>query len=362
MNNFLLRASIMIQSLKKNPMIYKYRQVIGGILIILFVGLFYKLFFAASSPVMPEAKVVEIETLAKGDIRQTARFIGTIHPKHATVLIAKTSGILDSLILAGQIVKKGEIIAKIENVDGERNYALSESAEVIAKAQYDRASQIHKAGHSSDKIFEEAKSDWIEAQKNVATAKIELDKSRFLAPFDGIIGVYKIREGTQVEVGDPVVSFYDPSSLIIEFNIPDALIPQIKDGQSIQFEGKSIPLAHVQRMIDEDTHMCPAYADIDCQTCVIGTSMDLDLTIQEKKDVITIPYEATFLRNGKTFVYTVKGEKAQLTSIELGIREKERVEVISGLSVGDVIVALQPGRLYPDASVRAVGEKNSTIP
>lgn len=339
-------------------MIQKHRRILVGILALLIIGISYKVFFAG--PTMPpaqQAKVVEIETITKTNIRQTARFIGTIRPKHATVLISKTSGTLDSLILPGQPVKKNEVIAMIENAEGVRNYTLSESAEAIAKTQYERAdklkNQYKREAYLSDKIVEDVNAKWIEARKNLATAKIELDKSRFLAPFDGIVGVYKIREGTQIEMGQPVVTFYDPSSLIIEFDIPDALITQIQDGQNIGFEGKSYPLTHVQRMIDEETHMCPAYVDIDCPTCIIGASMDLDLTIQEKKDVITVPQEATFLRNGNTYVYKIAEGKAVLAPVELGLREKERVEVVSGLEVGDVIVAVQPGRLYPDVAVKA---------
>lgn len=358
MNVLFRHLKATISGIIQNPLIQKYSRILIGIFTALIIGLFYKIFLSGSAtPPKQEAKVVEIEHITKTNIRQTAHFIGTIRPKHATVLIAKTSGTLDSLILPGQSVKKGEVIALIENADGERNYALSESAEAIARAQFERMSQLQKAGHSSHKALEDAKTSWIESQKNLAITKIELNKSRFLAPFDGIVGVYKIREGTQVEVGEPVVTFYDPSSLIIEFDIPDSLINQIKDGQTIEFDGKAYPLTHVQRMIDEETHMCPAYADIDCQNCVIGTSQDLDLTIQEKKDVITIPHEATFLREGKIFVYKIKDGKAVLSPIELGIREKERVEVMSGIDVGDTIVAVQPGHLYPDVAVKAAEAK-----
>lgn len=299
------------------------------------------------------AKVVEAVTIVPSNIQQTARLLGTIRPKHATILITKTSGTLDFLVLAGESVKKGTIIAKIENADLEANYKLSESAEDIAKKQYDRTQTLFKAGHVSAKMLEDQKNTWIEAQKRLANTRIDLDKSRFLAPFDGIVGVFKSHEGSQLEVGDPVVSFYDPSQLMVEFDIPDSLITHLHDGQSVIINGNSYPLTHVQRMIDEETHMCPAYVDMTCQpTCLIGSSVPLDLVLKERRNTIVVPYESTFLREGKMYVYRVKDEKVHLTPVTLGIREKDKVEIIEGLTMGDVVVSVQPQRLYPEMVVK----------
>lgn len=330
-----------------------------GFLVILYF--LWKFFIAISPSPAPEIKVVEVETATLKDIQQTARLLGTLRPKHMTVMIAKTAGTLDSLISPGEFVKKGTVIAKIDNADIERSHTLSTSAEAIAKAQYERVTHLSQKDFASKKSVEDQKNAWIEAQKALAFANIELDKTQFKAPFDGIVGVYKIREGTQVEMGNPVVSFYDPSHLMIEFDVPDNLLSSIKDGQQVKVLGKSYPITHVQRMIDEETHMCPAYVDVSCETCTIGTSLDLDITLKDKKNVIVIPVEAVFLREGKFYVYTIKNEKAQLTPVTLGIREKDHIEITSGLTPGETFVSLQPGRLFPDMPVK-IHQPSPTAP
>lgn len=296
-------------------------------------------------------KIVEVEEITLKNIQQTARLIGTIHPKHATVLIAKGNGMLDSLVATGQYVTKGSLIAKIDNPDLEKNHQLSETAENIAKTQYDRLSSILKTGYVSTKEVEEKKQAWIEASKNLSNTKIELDTMRFYAPFNGIIGAYKKREGTQVNVGDPIVTLYDPASLAVDFDIPCTTIKAIREGQEVRVLGKHYPLTHVQKMIDEETHMCPADVDIHCEDCVIGASVDVELVIREKKNVMVIPSQATFLRNGKRFVYIVNNHKIELASIHTGLRDKAYIEVTSGLKPGQILVVKGQERLYPGMTV-----------
>ncbi|CEK10531.1 efflux RND transporter periplasmic adaptor subunit [Legionella hackeliae] len=312
----------------------------------------YKFFWGSKSQINNEPpKIVEVEEIALKNIQQTTELIGTIHPKHATVLIAKANGMLDSLVATGQPVKKGMLIAKIDNPDLEKNHQLSETAENIAKTQYERLSTLLKTGYVSTKEVEEKKQAWIEASKNLSNTKIELDTMRFYAPFDGIIGAYKKREGTQVNAGDPIVTLYDPSTLAVDFDIPCTNIKAIQEGQEVRVFHKQYKLTHIQKMIDEDSHMCPADVDISCKDCVIGASVNIELVMHEKKNVMVIPYQAIFLKNGKRFVYIVKDHKIELLPIHTGLQDKSNIEVTSGLKPGQMLVIKGQDRLYPGMTV-----------
>jgi len=114
-------------------------------------------------------------------------------------------------------------------------------------------------------------------------------------------------------------------------------------------------------MLDEETHMCPAYAEIDCPNCVIGTTVDVSLVTQEKQSVIVIPLEAIFVRDGKPSVYIVKENKAIITPISYGIKDKKRIEITSGLKEGDQVIPFGHNRLYPNVAVK-ISSKDSEAP
>ncbi len=318
----------------------------------------YKL-LNSSANLSPEqdVKIVEVETVQLKNISQTSQFIGTVRSQQETSLVAKTGGILDVLASSGQRVKKGELIAKIINTDIEQNYILLKEVEQIAKLQYERATQLHKSGVSSKHALEEKNNAWIESKKRLSDAKIALDQINICAPFDGVVGLFKLRKGSQVQAGGVLVSFYDPVNLIVEFDIPLSIVATIKDGAAVFVNSKKYALTHVQRMLDEETHMCPAYIQINCDNCIVGSTVDVELVTSEKQNVIVIPFESIFLRNGGFFAYLVKDSKANLVPVELGIREKEQVEITSGLTKDDVVITTGQARLYPDIPVKISQEK-----
>jgi len=326
-----------------------------ALLIAVVLGLgFYGYQSFKSAPAAPPAdtKIVEIQVVKTQNIDRSIRLIGTVKPKNATTLLAEASGSLEVLVPAGQRVKKGTLIAKIDNIDVEKNLDLSESSERIAETQFGRAQALLKVGHVSKQSVENKKNALLTAQRDLASAKIALRKIRFYAPFDGIVGVYKVREGAQVSVGDPIVNVYDPSGLIVDFEIPSSTLPFVKDNQPMVIEGKKYTLLHAQQMMDSETHMSPAYVDYTGTDCVIGASVDVDLTVQQKENTIVIPFDAIFLKDSKPRVYLVVDNKTVLTPVELGLREKEQVEILSGLKPGDKVITAGQSRLYPGTDVK----------
>ena len=299
-------------------------------------------------------KTVETEIVKKSDLTETIRLIGTIQAKQSTLFVAKSTGIFLRKSEAGSKVARGTVVAHLENNDLQKTVDLSLHSEQIAKEQYERFLSLSKTNAASKQDVDGRLNAWNEAQRSLASAKIELEKTQFLAPYDGIVGVYLKREGTQVQPGDSIVSFYDPSSLIVEFDIPSDALMSIKDNQSVVINGKPFSLTTVQKMIDPETHMSPASVDYAADNCIIGSVVYVDLVLSHKENAIVLPTEASFVKEGKLFVYTVNKEgKLDLIPISVGIRQEDKVEVLSGLNEGDQVVVKNPGRLYPGISIKS---------
>ena len=302
-------------------------------------------------PPMPPQKLVEVEIVKRQDIQQTVRLLGVIHPKHTTVLVSKGTGMLDAIVPTGQRITKGTLIAKIDNPDVEKNLQLSLAAADLAKTQFERFNPLLKSGFVSTKEVEEKKQVWIDAQKELSKTKIELDNLRFYAPFDGIIGAYKMREGAQVNPAVPVVTMYDPASLVVDVDIPCSHLTSLHEGQPVQVLGKPYVLSHLQKMLDEDTHMCPADVDIVCEDCLMGATVAVDLVVAERKGVVVIPYSALFLKEGKNYVYIVSHGKVERLPVTLGLHQKDRIEITRGIEPLQELIIKGQERLFPGMAV-----------
>lgn len=354
---FLGKYRKFIYVLRKVHLTRKKKIVIAITAIICVVSALY-FFVGASRNVEPILKVVEVVTAAPQSIEQTVRLIGTVRAKRATILMAKATGVLEILKQSGENVTKGTLIARIINPDLEKRYEFAVSTARIAKEQYDRTLILMKTGATSKQTSEEKQSALLEAERNLATAKIELDKLRFYAPFDGIIGAYKERDGTEIKNEVPLLSFYDPVALFVDFDVPATLLASVNVGQKVVVDGKSYALTQVQKMLDPLTHMAPATVDIIADGHIIGMPIDLTLTVFEKNNVLVLPDEAVFLDQGKPHVYIIKDSKTMLTPVGLGLRAKDKVEIINGLSKGDVVVSQGQGRLSDSMKVRIYDPEN----
>jgi membrane fusion protein (multidrug efflux system) len=124
--------------------------------------------------------------------------------------------------------------------------------------------------------------------------------------------------------------------------------------------GRTLALKHVQKAVDEETHMCPASVEVNsgADTLLIGDSVEVTLTVEEKENVMTVPASAVFIRSGKDVVYVIKNGETDLREVEVGLKSKDKVEILKGLDEKDEIVIIAQDRLYPGMSVR-VAEKNT---
>ena len=70
----------------------------------------------------------------------------------------------------------------------------------------------------------------MEAQKRLSDAKILLEEQNIYSPFHGTIGLFKFRDGSQIQSGDIIANICDLLSLVVEFDIPLSVAKQVRDG------------------------------------------------------------------------------------------------------------------------------------
>lgn len=319
--------------------------------------------FFKSNPTKPDAKqpakVVETVVLSRQNMQQTIRLLGTIKPKHAATLTAHGFGSLDIRVATGQTVKKGTLLAKISNPELEHHLKLTRHAETLARSQLERFNKLVHKGFVSAREIEEKKQALIQSQKELSKAKIEANDLNFYAPFNGVVGAFKKREGTLVSTGEAVVTLFDPSSLIIEVDIPCTNLPSVHKGSSVTVLGKQYPLSHFQEMLDETTHMCPADIEMTCQSCLMGETVPVELVAAERKNTLILPFQALILKESKPYVFVVDNGKLVLQAVKTGIQQQDKIEILEGLTPGTQVVVKGQQRLAPGMEVTVYAPKNT---
>lgn len=319
----------------------------------------------ASAQHKGEAKLVAVARAKLSSIMRHERFIGTVESKQFAVIASKVKGVLEMRATPCAHVQKGQIIAIIHDKDGNQhyNYDAAKRLAAIAEAQYERASKLFSLKVMSAAILEEKHSTMLASAKTLKQAQNAVEELNIRAPFDGMLGAFKLREGAEVKSGDVITNCYNPQSLSIRFDVPSSVLPEINDSSFAVIDKKRYKLTHFQNMVDNETNMCPVYVNIDSEehkhTCIVGSSVDVLLVLTNKEHVLTVPYAAVFIKAGKTCVYIVKDNQINIAEVVLGVREKNLVEITSGVAVDDLVVVKGQESMYPTMPVQAIEAKTS---
>ncbi|MEI6628194.1 MAG: efflux RND transporter periplasmic adaptor subunit, partial [Alphaproteobacteria bacterium] len=265
--------------------------------------------------------------------------------KQSSPLVAQTDGVLDWQAKPGDELNKSAIIASIENPEMAKSSDLASTAEAIAKQQHNRSLTLAKTNATSKQQQQEREQAWITAQQSLAKAKQEHKKTKFFAPFNGIVGPNLVHEGTHVKAGDVIGHFFDPNDLIVEVQIPVSFKNSLKPQQTVIIENGKYTLPHVPKMLNPDTHMMIIHIPIQNSTSLIGEVIDVEIHLKEWNNAVVIPLASVKFEDNAASVLIFKDGKLEKREVTLGPKDAKNVVVVSGLAIAESL-CLDPHHFY----------------
>jgi RND family efflux transporter MFP subunit len=200
-------------------------------------------------------------------------FTGVVTSHRSSVIAAQVQAPIEKLnIHPGQLIKAGELVARLSKTELESKLAEAQGSEAAARAEAGaygaQASALHasmiaenrlqKLGVSSAIAASNARGQYFQvggqisaALAKAATAKAtreqcekNLAKAEITAPIDGIVTNIKAHEGEVAQIGTPLARVFDPSDLIIRFAVPKEHRHEIVLGLRVELtvEGNQRPV------------------------------------------------------------------------------------------------------------------------
>jgi membrane fusion protein (multidrug efflux system) len=231
---------------------------------------------------------------------------GPIVVENQVDLLALRAGVISTVqVEVGKAVRKGELLATLDDrqVVAERDAAIANmhSAEAnlkdweaetgVAEADYRRAQAMRDAGistqesldHAHYKLIgsqyeiEKAKQGLSHAQNSLRTLELEVEKTRIIAPFDGIVARRYVRVGQDVAVGDRLFWVTAVAPLQVKFTLPERLLGAVIKGQRVSVSSADISPAvkHAAKVIDVSPVVDPASGTIEVVAQIEGPAPDL---------------------------------------------------------------------------------------
>jgi RND family efflux transporter MFP subunit len=190
-----------------------------------------------------------------------------------------------------------------------------------------------------------------QAKSSLAISKNNLEKSNMYAPVDGIIGRRNVEPGmSAISISSAPFDLVDIKTVYAKISVPENEIGKIKKGIKASFrvsalndkifEGVVSNVTPVADIISRtyETKILVKNQNLDLKP---GMVCDVTLNIAAEKDMILIPYQCLSKdNNNKVFVYVVDTiqNRVKKQIVETGYFKNNNVEVLSGLTPGQIIV------------------------
>lgn len=316
-----------------------------------------------------------------------------------------TSWLVSLFVEEGSVVKKGEVIAILENKDikaaldrASANIEVArfelEQAEAeltVAFLVFNRIKELLEDKVASPSEFDAAEAGYKSAIAAVAArkaafkasksalneAEINLEYTYMRAPFDAVVltknadvGDIVTPVGASADSRASVVTVADMDSLQVEADVSESNIGQVKVGQPCEIQLDALPDKRFRGVV----HMIVPTADRSKASVLVKVAfLDKDsgilpemsarvaflkreVTEKEQVPVKAAPISAISRYNGHDIVYVVLGNRAVEKRVDTGRRLDNMVEILSGLAIGDRVILPPHGKIKDGKKVKIIEE------
>lgn len=367
------------------------RALIGGAVLIPFTLLIGWRLLSSSMAAEPRSGPpqvpVSVVTVEERDVPQLAAGIGTVQSLHNVVLRPQVSGVVtDVLFEEGQLVKRGQLLARIDDRTIVANLRQAEAEKARNQAQL-KAAKLDQSRYDNLLAEEAISRQTVEQQvalveqleaairaneATIAAHQVQLSHSRITSPVNGRVGLRRVDPGNLVQSGDAeglvTVTQVDPISVI--FTLPQEFLSTLhglthgasaarvsaydRDGGTLLGEGK---LTTIDNQVDAATGTIRLRAEFANKEGKLWPGQFVTTRLQTglNGDALVVP--ARTVRQGLQgpFVFRVREQRAEVVPVQVGYSNDELAVITSGLRSGDSVVSDGHSRLTPGAMVKVVG-------
>ncbi|MBC3363151.1 efflux RND transporter periplasmic adaptor subunit [Pseudomonas sp. SWRI154] len=344
----------------------------------------------ATRPSASAAVPVRVVSVVEKDVPRFASGIGTVLSLHSVVIRPQIDGILTRLLVKeGQLVKKGDLLATIDDRSiraslDQARAQLGESQAQLAVAQVNLKRYkllsvddgVSKQTYDQQQaLVNQLKASAQGNQAAIDSAQVQLSYTQIRSPVTGRVGIRNVDEGNFLRTSDTeglfTVTQIDP--IAVEFSLPQQMLPTLQrliaapdqalvkayigaDDATGALLGEG-RLSLIDNQINTNTGTLRAKAEFNnaAQRLWPGQLVTLKIQTAIEKGALVVP--PTVVQRGleQHFVYRVKGDKVESVPVEM-LYQDSGMHIIKGVNAGDQLVSDGQSRLKPGASVQVLGD------
>jgi RND family efflux transporter MFP subunit len=311
------------------------------------------------------------------ELRSGPAISGSLQPHWSATVRAEIPGpVIRTFAERGERVGSGALLARIDDRAIRDSYLsaraamrTAESSAAQAKRDLTRTESLVQAGALAEQVLEQqrvaqqsADAALADAQARLASAEKQLRATEVRSPDAGVISERSVQAGDVVQPGTALFTVVDPSRMKLEASVPAHQLSEIRIGAPVEFTVTGYAdraftgrVDRVSPVADPTTGQVQITVALPNSTGqLVGGLFAEGRVASSTREGIVIPEGAVDVRGLRPVVRVLKQGTVARVEVELGLRDEatDRVEVTSGLAVGDTLLLGAAQGIAPGTPVR----------
>ena len=308
-----------------------------------------------------EAHMVKPVRMAQG-----ITAVGSLRSDESVTIRPEVSGRISEIgFREGQRVAKGAMLIRFDTSVQRAELEQAAANLGLSKSRIERSRDLFTKGFISAQARDDAESNFKVAQATYDLSQARLTKLEIKAPFSGIVGLRMVSIGDYVKDGQDIVNLEEIDPLKVDFKIPEIYLKQVAVGQALQITLDAFPnqtfqgrVFAINPLVDTNGRSIVIRAMVKNTEARLRPGMfaRVRLLFSDERDSVAVPEQSLIPVGDDQYLFKVVDGRAQRFKVEIGQRRDGQVEILQGLTAGDVVVTAGQLKLRDGVQVKIADE------
>ena len=304
---------------------------------------------ADSKPPTETAIPVRAAPVVREDLLTYMETYARLEPERQVSVYSRTAGLVGRLLLEeGDTVSQGQVLVELEREEASLLLRASRAEHAEAKASLERSQQLYQQNMTSREDFEVRQLRLENAAVEVERAEIGFAHTTIRAPVSGVVMDRLVEQGDLLSERQAICVIADVDPLIAHVYVPERQMNQIRPGQAAKIDVEALPgltfdsrIQRVSPQVSAESGTVEVTLEVPADDRLKpGMFATVRLITGRRPQTLVIPKSALVLETEEEDVIAIVDSRAQRVPVELGLVEGDRVEVLAGVSEGDMLVTV----------------------
>lgn len=319
------------------------------------------------------AAAVETGVVETGTISRAVTVSGVVEPIRTIGVNSQLSGALLTVdVEEGTMVREGQLLARVDDRELAAQEASAEAAFLVAEAAFQRAEQLRESQVITIGEYERDRTAYAAARAQLEQLRTRRGYAIVRSPLNGMVLEKRVEAGDVVAPQTQLFRIGDVSTLVVRVPVSELDVVELMPGSTARMAFDAFPsrtfsgrIRRVFPSADPATRLVPVEVALDAAgaaTARPGFLARVTFDLDARSGVQLVPASALVSGTGGQAVFTVEDGRAMRRSVQTGLTSEGKIQILSGLEAGDVIVVTGSNTLRDGAEVRVVAGPGSERP